>query len=90
MQGAVENKLQEVTQKNPPTLGIVQRSSYGFVLDEEYDPARHRSTDQTYQDEYTGKTMVRGRIKWMVRKVWRPCFCRLFHWLSERIIIKIC
>lgn len=70
MRGAVQHKLHERIQHAPPTLAIVQRSSYGFVLDEEYDPARHTiHPNHSFDDSCTGRKMAGKQIRWLVKKV---------------------
>lgn len=70
MRGAVQHKLHERIQHSPPTLAIVQRSSFGYVLDEEYDPARHTiHLNHSFEDAFTGRRMARRQIRWLVRKV---------------------
>ncbi|KAF8435857.1 hypothetical protein BGX38DRAFT_121367 [Terfezia claveryi] len=70
MRGAVQHKLHERIQHSPPTLAIVQRSSFGYVLDEEYDPARHTiHLNHSFDDACTGRKMARRQIRWLVRKV---------------------
>lgn len=70
MRGAVQHKFQERIQHSPPTLAIVQRSSFGYVLDEEYDPARHTiHLNYSVDDAFTGRKMARQQIRWLVRKV---------------------
>ncbi|KAF8419471.1 hypothetical protein EV426DRAFT_644893 [Tirmania nivea] len=69
MRGAVQHKLHERIQRSSPTLAIVQRSSFGYVLDEEYDPARHTiHLNYSFDDAFTGRKMAGRQIRWLVRK----------------------
>lgn len=70
MRGAVQHRLHEKTQSAAPTSAIVQRSSFGYVLDEQYDPAKHRDEPGNHIiDECTGRRMATKQIRWLVKKV---------------------